>query len=154
MTSKHQSIPLANILTYMGVIPFLCATFISLSPYLNLPESMEISFPGYKARALMHSYAVVILAFLAGIQWGVCLNGQKPTPFLLISNVIALTAWFSLIIFANKIALAILLAGYVLALFTDGMAFKNQLIPGWFWQLRKKASIIVCATILIVLFAS
>jgi len=147
---------LAIALTYLGAIPFLIAAFIGLSPYINIPESLggEIVFSGFKAKTLIHTYAVVILSFLAGIQWGISLNHDKPNKYLMASNLLAILAWFSLMAFASKLAISFLLCGFIIALLVDRVAYKNQLIPTWFWHLRKKISLIVCVSFLIVLLAT
>ena len=151
----HQPIKLAKVLTYLGALPFLFAAFISLSPYMSLPEFLggDIAYAGFKAKALMHSYGVVILSFLAGIQWGICLYNDKQTKLLLISNILAIMAWLSLMAFASKFALSILLLGFIVALLADRKTYMNQLIPDWFWLLRKKISAIVCLALLVVLLA-
>jgi hypothetical protein len=156
MTLVHHPIRLARILTYLGALPFLFAAFISLSPFISLPDFLggEIAYAEFKAKALMHSYAVVILSFLAGIQWGVSLHDHKQTKLILISNVLAIMAWLSLMSFASILALSILLLGFIIALIADRKAYKEQLIPEWFWQLRKKVSAIVCLTLLVVLLAT
>jgi hypothetical protein len=155
-TFSHKPIRLARVLTYLGVLPFLFAVFISISPHMNLPDFLggEIAYAGFKAKALLHSYAVVILSFLAGIQWGVCLHDNKQTKLILISNVLAIMAWLSLMAFASKFALSILLFGFIIALIADSKAYKNQLIPKWFWHLRMKVSVIVCLALLIVIFVT
>lgn len=144
---------MATRLTYLGALPFLLAVFISLNPYLNLPESLggKITFADFKAKALMHTYAAVILSFLAGIQWAVSLNDIKHSKLLLVSNFIAIIAWLSLLFFASKIALFLLLLGFIMALIADHYAYKNQLLPEWFWLLRKKISLIACLAILFVI---
>jgi hypothetical protein len=143
-------------LTYLGTIPFLFAALIGLSPYLIIPDFIggDIAYSGFKAKALMHSYAVVILSFLAGIQWGISFQQDKPTRLLLVSNVLAILAWLSLMAFATKFALSVLFFGFIIALITDLLAHNNQLIPTWFWQLRQKASFIVCLSLLIVILAT
>jgi len=153
ITLIHQPIRLAKLLTYLGALPFLFAAFLSLSSYISLPEILgrDIAYAGFKAKALMHSYGVVILSFLAGIQWGICLYNNNKTKLLLISNVLAIMAWLSLMSFASKFALSILLLGFIIALLADRNAYKNQIIPEWFWQLRKNISVIVCLALLVVI---
>jgi hypothetical protein len=154
-TIVHKPIHLVRVLTYLGAVPFVLAAIISLSPYMSLPTFLggDIAYAGFKAKALMHSYAVVIISFLAGIQWGVCLHDHKQSKLILISNVLAIMAWLSLMAFASKLALSILLLGFIFALIADRKAYMNQLIPDWFWQLRKKISFIVCLALSIVLIA-
>lgn len=144
----------AILLTYLGVIPFLLAVLISLSQFIPDSIGSPITYAGFKAKAIIHSYSVIILSFLSGIQWGVSMDSQKHSNFILISNVFALISWFSLMAFGSTFAISLLLFCLIAALFTDSFAFKYQLIPEWFWQLRKKVSLIVCIAILIVLFTT
>ncbi|MFK8010430.1 MAG: DUF3429 domain-containing protein, partial [Marinicellaceae bacterium] len=133
---------LAIILTYLGSLPFLIAVFIALSPYFNVPEFLggEIVYSGFKARVFMHSYGAVILAFLAGIQWGISLQQNKPNKLIIISNILAIMAWLSLMTIASKFALSVLLVGFIIALITDYFSYKKESLPTWFWQLRKRIS--------------
>jgi hypothetical protein len=152
-TNKQAPNHLAPTLTYLGALPFLCAVLLSLSPYLNLPNYFggNIAYPAFKSKALMHSYGAIILSFLAGIQWGSYLHNTKQIQLLIISNIIAVFAWLSLMVFATKLALFILLIGFITTLITDFYSNKNQIIPLWFWELRKRISIIVCLSILTVI---
>ncbi len=153
METNHPTKRTTTLLTYFGAIPFLIAVFIGLSPYLSLPEFLggEIAYSGFKAKALMHSYAVVILSFIAGIQWGISLHDNKKTLVLWLSSFLALLAWISLMAFATKMALSVLFFGFIVALVADRKAYINHIIPVWFWQLRKKISFIVCLSLLTII---
>lgn len=151
MTSP--STKLYKSLTYLGALPFIVAVYIGLSPYLYIPEFLggDIVYSGFKSRTLAHSYAVVILTFLGGIQWGLSFQHEKPNKLLIISTILALLAWISLMAFASKTALVILLIGFIVALFVDSFAHKKQLIPTWFWRIRIKISTIVCISMLVLI---
>ena len=153
-TAVQQPKRLATQLTYLGVLPFILAALIALSQYISLPAFLggDIAYAGFKSKALMHSYAVVILSFLGGIQWGVLLQQQSQHKRLLLSSAIALMAWISLMAFTTTLAFIILLIGYALALFSDRNAHINHLIPAWFWELRKRITSVVCVAILVVVF--
>lgn len=99
-----------NSLGYLGLIPFAAGAWLSVSGDLLI--SIEPDF-------LFASYSAIILSFLGGVLWGRCLSlGESGlgSKLLLLSNAIALLAWFSL--FAGdgyfNLALVSLMLGYVL----------------------------------------
>lgn len=46
---------------------------------------------------ILSSYSLLIVAFMAGTHWGICMNSDTPLkgPIFLLSNAIALAAWFA-----------------------------------------------------------
>jgi len=143
----------AQVLTYLGAIPFVLAVLVAINIHISYPEILggDIAYAAFKAKALAHSYAVVILSFLAGIQWGISLGEQVTRRLYIVSNVIALVAWFSLMVFAQSEGLMVVLSGFIVALWIDQKAYKRRMIPEWFWKLRIKATAIVCISLLSVL---
>ncbi|MFK8011986.1 MAG: DUF3429 family protein, partial [Marinicellaceae bacterium] len=65
----------ATVLTFLGAIPFIFAVLIALYDYFDLAETFNytIKFARFKSYLIAHTYGAVIVAFLAGIQWGVSL---------------------------------------------------------------------------------
>jgi len=152
ISQKPKSV--AIILTWLGTIPFIIAALISLSQYIPENVFKPILYAEFKAKALIHSYSVVIASFLAGIQWGVSINQNKNTQFFIMSNVIAIAAWLSLMAFFSTFSLSVILIALIVALFVDYRAFSLQFIPHWFWKLRKKATFVACTSMLIVILPS
>ncbi len=143
-----------KLLTYLGAIPFMLALAIACYDYFDLSEltGKEIRFTRFKSYMMAHTYGAVIVAFLAGIQWGVSLNQPSNKQYFIISNVLALMAWFSLFSFASFAGVATLVAAFMLALWVDRHAHQSGLIPDWFWQLRLRISALVIMSLLLMLF--
>lgn len=105
MPSKQLLIPG---LGYLGVIPFAACALLVLRDGGELVNDPAILFVGY---------SVVILAFLGGTLWGssrALEDSSKTSGLLLISNIIALLGWGSLIVFQSwfAAALTVLILGY------------------------------------------
>lgn len=109
MLPKEQLIPT---LGYLGLIPFLFASYLSATSEMLL---------GLNPISLFIGYSAVILAFLGGSLWGKGLgivDSGLSRALLVISNAIALAAWFGLSAGAinHVVAIAALLLGYALML--------------------------------------
>ena len=143
-----------KLLTYLGATPFLLALAMASYGYFDLSEmtGKEIRFTRFKSYMMAHTYGAVIVAFLAGIQWGVSLNQPSNKQYFIISNVLALMAWVSLFSFASFAGVVTLVAAFTLALWVDRHAHRAGLIPDWFWQLRLRISALVILTLLLLLF--
>lgn len=96
--------PVYRFLGYAGLIPFYAALAA-----LWLGESIL----GYSGQTLFMTYSAIILSFMAGVWWGQAIGGRR-TVWLVLSNVFALAAWFTLLDGSLLFSLWVLLAGYVL----------------------------------------
>lgn len=145
----------AKILTYLGAIPFLIALVIACFSHFNLQDvfGTEIRFARFKSYMMAHTYGAVIVAFLAGIQWGVSLNQDTNRQYFIISNVLALMAWFSLFAFASFAGVLTILVAFILALVIDRHAYRADVIPEWFWHLRVKVTslVVLCLALLLII---
>jgi len=142
-----------KLLTYVGVIPFIFALSIACYDYFNLQSvfDFEVRFTRFKSYMIAHTYGAVIIGFLGGIQWGISLKSTTKHSYFLISNLLALMAWLSLFTFASFFGIAILVLAFLLALGIDRHAYKAELIPEWFWQLRLHISSVVILTLVLLL---
>ncbi len=142
-----------KLLTYLGTIPFLFALAIACYGYFDLKESFgaEIRFTRFKSYMVAHTYGAVIVAFLAGIQWGVSMNQPSNRQYFIISNVLALMAWISLFAFASFNGIVVILLAFVFALLVDRHAYQAGIISAWFWQLRVRISAVVMLSLLLLL---
>jgi len=100
-------------LGFLGLIPFAGGAWLTVVGGIELMPVLDIE-PGF----LFASYSAIILSFLGGVLWGRSLALEASSlgrNLLLLSNGIALLAWFSL--FAGpdyfKLALLALMVGYV-----------------------------------------
>ncbi len=144
---------LAHILTYLGSLPLILAVLLAAYGSFNLGDvfGYQLKFSRFKSYALAHSYGAVIVAFLAGIQWGISLPNEANKQYFISSNVLALSAWFSLFLFAQWAGLLWLLLNFVWAFVIDHHAHRSQMIPTWFWQLRQRISLLVVILLMVLL---
>lgn len=158
----------AQILTYLGTLPFLYALLAAFNaaPFVTL-------LPFTVSDALM-GYAVVILSFIAGIHWGLALS-QSAAPninvrlntvtvkLLISSNVLALWAWAMFLQFhwaaidqawwfqsLSFVGLALGFAGLV---WLDYRWLNLANTHPWFWRLRWHASSVAVVALLAQVFA-
>ncbi|MEP3856252.1 MAG: DUF3429 domain-containing protein [Porticoccus sp.] len=128
-TSKR--IP-ARLFTYSGILPFLFFPCYRLLTGSN-------TFFAFDVQTLLMGYGAVIVAFVAGIHWGVFLFRQCSLNLLLHSNIIALLSWVSLLS-TLLWSVVILLFCFVYLLWIDTVLVRQQLLEPWFYRLRVHAS--------------
>ena len=115
-------------LTYLGALPFLILTIFS--PYIS-----HVTLTGFDI------YTIVILSFLSGSYWGICLEQQNNMPYLLISNILAiLIASIAYIGMLNLLSIVFLLCS---TLTVDYMLYRKEIISQQYFILRKNITTIV-----------
>jgi hypothetical protein len=126
---------LTKILTYCGSIPFLFLTYLYFAGI--------DSFFAINTSLILISYASIILSFISGMHFSYAILQNKINNRLLIlSNAISLTAWLCLLI-NFKLALLVIIIGYLFSLMIDHISYKNLIIEKWFFHLRIKITLIV-----------
>ncbi len=132
---------LAQVLTYAGTLPLIgCA----LLAWTRSP-------PGVDAAAVGIAYGAVIASFISGIHWAASLFfsprcGSMP---LIVSNVIALLAWISLVL-GNPLWGCLLLAlCFISLLALDRRLHAQAVLPTWFYRLRRNATAVVVSMLLL-----
>lgn len=118
--------------TYSGVLPFL------FLPCYRLFTGNSTLF-GLDVQTLLMGYGAVIVAFIAGIHWGIFLFRQCSLNLFLHSNIIALLAWASLL-WTLLWGVVILVFCFVYLLWIDTVLVRQQLLESWFYRLRVHAS--------------
>lgn len=113
---------------YLGLLPFIVLSAFSLVEP-GLGRAGDPSAPATVGplvwRQAYDTYSAVILAFMAGIYWPLCLRGDSPAHgerLMSIAILIALLAWFALflppglraLLFAGSFALLYLIDRFVL----------------------------------------
>ena len=130
---------LIRTLTFAGVIPFVMAPMMKVG---------WIALPGIAPNTWLWSYAVVIGAFMAGVQWGSALLRPDATS-LTGSNLFAL-AVFALALWGRTpvgvLALAVLFGAQLLL---DHRQHRLRLISTGYWQLRCTITPLVCTALVI-----
>ncbi len=147
----------ASALGYLGALPFLfCAVVLAESTILG-GGAQAASLFGFYVPYVFVSYSAVILSFVCGALWG-SVNGQEVTrtagKILLFSNIVCLSAWFSLLLthvshFMTLFAVGLLAIGFTAILFVERIVVNSD---GGYWQLRKNLTMVVVSLHLFVLF--
>ncbi|MEX2367546.1 MAG: DUF3429 domain-containing protein [Pseudohongiellaceae bacterium] len=140
MTEKRRAI----ILTFAGTLPFLLGAFFLWLDFFPtfLPASIK---------HIVHSYAVVITSFICGIHWGIHLQVPGRLPLFIISVVIALVMWASLLVMGTASGLFITLLGFFVLWLLDFRILALKMIPPWYFGLRTIASTIVIFCLLVLI---
>ena len=126
---------LVKILTYSGSLPFIfltCFRFSDLSQFVTIDTSL-----------ILISYGAVILTFISGMHFSYAILQNKiNTRLLIASNIMAIISWLCLLI-NFKLALVVMITGFISNLIIDLVSYKNSIIEKWFFNLRLKISLIV-----------
>lgn len=131
---------MARILTYLGLIPFIGSSV-----------ALFLALPGLNYSVILESYSAVIASFLSGILWSVALffPDKSPKYLLVLSNVLALLAWLSLLIPMVKMTLFFQAMIFICLFFVDSQLHQRSLIPEWFYTLRLRATVGVTTILLL-----
>jgi uncharacterized membrane protein len=135
--------PPALILGAGGVVPFAAFTFTGwLAPQ---------SFAAWTQHALV-TYAMIILAFAGALHWGFTMKTPTMTErerwtWMGWSVVSALAAW-SAGMLPFRIAVAVLVATFVVHLALDHRFAKLSGFPAWYLRLRRGLTAVVVAALL------
>ena len=120
-------------LTFLGIIPFLF--LLTLSFYYS-ERTDYIS-------NLFHAYSAVIISFIAGTHWGICLQSKdRNNSVLLESNLITLIAWLSLF-YLVQITELIMIGCLLYLLKVEFRLQKNGLIDEMYFNQRVLATFAV-----------
>jgi hypothetical protein len=141
---------LAILLTGLGLIPFIVCGLGALA--LD---------PGTAARMLsaLIGYAALTLAFAAGVHWGFELQAPQEDRFihrarLGVPAIALLAGWIALLlplVVAAWVALVLLIAAYVGAIFIEQQAARRGLLPGRYLWLRWGFIVVALAMLVSVL---
>ena len=128
-------------LTVSGLIPFIIGALYHLTP-TALPQWGWLE-------SITTYYGAVILSFLGGIQWGLSLPGthQTASRWLILSNVVSLIAFTSLLVPSHRLSLVILVFGYVIALLIDLNILSSMSPMSGYRTLRILLTIAACLLI-------
>ena len=144
-------------LGYLGLLPFLIsASMLGNAAVFGL-GSQSASLAGFYAPYVFISYSVVILSFVSGTLWGRIHSevvDKSSSSMLLFSNVVCLSAWFSLLLthvshVMTLLALILLAIGYGSVLLVERFAGRDELS---YWRLRRNLTIAVISLHALVLF--
>jgi Protein of unknown function (DUF3429) len=107
---------LLKILPYAGALPFVCGAIALMFGITTFPILGSVE-------ALILSYGLAIISFMAGVHWGQYLSGVSGrTNLLITSNVTTLLAWLG-----YNLLSAAQFAVLLMVLFTALLAIDRQL---------------------------
>ena len=126
---------LIKILTYCGSIPFIFLTYLIFSKTTH--------FLAFNVTLMLVSYGAIILSFISGMHFSYAiLQDKMHIRLLFLSNIVALVSWLCLLI-NFKLALVVIIMGYIFNLIIDFVSYKNLVLEKWFFNLRLRISLIV-----------
>jgi hypothetical protein len=99
---QNISFAMTRPLAFAGALPFVAAALLLLAGHSSVPVLGSVS-------GIAASYGLLILAFMAGVQWGQRLSGIATSlDLFLISNGIALAGWFAYLLLSQRCSLQVL----------------------------------------------
>jgi hypothetical protein len=141
-----------NCLGYAGLIPFLAAASAMLGDYTLFQSSPALIFLTYSA---------IILSFLGGTLWGKArelADGYLSAGLLLLSNVLALTAWMMLLLGETFIVPGLLIAliGYAILCAVEWLCASKVLggVGESYLRFRLTLTLVVCLAHAVVISAA
>lgn len=110
---QQTSLALTRPLAFAGAFPFVAAALLIWDGQATLPVVGSLS-------NLAASYGLLILAFMAGVQWGQKLAGiGTALNLFLISNAVALAGWFAYLLLSPRLFFASLAVLFAVVLLID-----------------------------------
>ena len=133
------------ILTSLGAIPFI---FCALLIIFGVNQAFFID----DIRIALNIYGLVVLSFLAGAHWGMQLtiNNNVSIYLAILSNIVAVSAWLSYLLFPIKFWLIVLAVGFLILLFIDYCLLQLKLIDVSYLKLRFIVTFLVCSLLILV----
>jgi len=144
-SATGTDIPVARVLGYAGLIPFIV---LSISSWLTPPL-------GHQSIDLLVLYAAIILSFMGAIHWGAALvnDSQNNSAHYTASVIPALVAWLA-VLTVQHIAISLLLVSFVMLYRYDRHVNDQLGFAAWYLPLRKQLTVVVSVCLLITLTAS
>lgn len=132
---------LTKILTYCGSLPFIFLTYLGFSKVIHL-FTIDINL-------ILISYGAIILSFISGMHFSYAILQDKiSNRILILSNMVALISWSCLLV-NFKLALMVIIIGYISNLIIDYISYKNLVTEKWFFNLRLRVSLIVISCLIL-----
>ena len=130
-----------------GLIPFVWGAVTLVSPPLADWTAGTIG-PRFVGPYIGLQYGVVILSFMSGVIWGFATRaeGQAAAALYALSVLPALWAFF--MVGSGAVSSAIhLITGFLAVLLIDWLAWRHDLAPKWWMQLRLLLTAIVVVSL-------
>lgn len=110
---QNSSTTLTRPLAFAGALPFVASALLLWAGHGSVPVLGSVA-------NIAASYGLLILAFMAGVQWGQRLAGiETSLNLFLISNAIALAGWFAFLLLSLQLFFASLAVLFAVILLVD-----------------------------------
>ena len=145
-----------SLLGYAGLVPFALSTLLILFSVVDTGDANSSTFLRFYVPYVFITYSACILCFLAGTLWrGQFDSGHDGSKLLLVSNLLALLSWFSLLIvyfshYLILMAIILLGAGYVVVLVAEKISPR---VPPHYFAIRSRLTFSVVAMHIILLIS-
>ena len=142
-TSHHRMV---QMLTYAGTLPLIIVAAQPIIGGVHLNDALWVST----------TYSATILSFLAGIHWACYLffSDRCPRNLLIISNAVALLAWISLLSPQQPWSVLLQILCFLYLFVLDSKLQQVNILPPWFYTLRRNATVIVVLSLCIIMSQS
>jgi len=136
--------PIYKYLAYAGTIPFILPTLIIMNPDVH---AQWMTGPGLT----LHSYGLVIVAFMCGTHWGLYLthHPQCPINLLVSSNILTLTCWFAYLSQHTALILTSQLCTFSILLVLETRLYKRRILHKNYYEMRRNVTAIVVVALAI-----
>jgi hypothetical protein len=146
---------LIRILGYAGLIPFAVPVWLMIDGFWFGPGLQSAALFGLYAPYIFIAYSAVILSFMSGTLWAnVQMTGNLSLvkPSVLMSNLLALSAWFALLLIyiapiMTIFAVTLLMLGFISLLWAERIVDSGTEV---YWRMRLSLTTIVTALHLVV----
>ena len=152
---------LAAFLGDLGSLPFLLLALLMLQGFMSGAGLQSTAVFGLYAPYVFIAYSAVILSFLCGILWATARAGEAnrlTNAAIVLSNLLALSAWASLLLIyiapvMTIFAVTLLLAGFLTVLWAErivnGQSGESNRA---YWLMRQRVTIVVALWHMMVIF--
>jgi hypothetical protein len=146
---------LIRILGYAGIIPFAIPVWLMIDGFWFGPGLQSAALFGLYAPYIFIAYSAVILSFMSGTLWAnVQMTGNLSLvkPAVLMSNFLALSAWFALLLIyiapiMTIFTVTLLMLGFISLLWAERIVDSGTKV---YWRMRLSLTTIVTALHLVV----
>jgi hypothetical protein len=122
-------------LTYLGVVPFFLAIYLTLS---------NDTFLEVEGTQWFVTYSLVILSFMAGTLWGQAVNQSVSAKrAALASNGVTLIAWFAFLLVSAQSTLVMFALGFIALYMLERLIMHNVTRPPYYLGLRLRVTALV-----------
>jgi hypothetical protein len=131
---------LIQCLTYSGIIPFFLCFILAIQ---NSPGWLFI----------LLAYGAVIQSFIAGMHWGISIEVERSVTALVISIILAIWAWFSVLLICYPlVAIIMQISGFLALFMVDYCIISGDNYPYQFHRLRQHVTLIVIIVLIAHIF--